>query len=91
MPTYVSSTLSRSSLASQPNLQNGLSSSTLNNKFVQYRKISNKVTIENANPSANIKDKNIKTANSSISLLPNNSYNRFSSIDPTVIFSLKKR
>jgi len=91
MPTYVSSSLSRSFLASQPDLQNGSSSSILDNKFVQYGKISNKVTIQNVNPGANIKDKNVKTSNSSTSLLPNNAYNRFASIDPTVIYSLKKK
>ena len=91
MPTYVSSTLSRSSLASQPSLQNGSSSSTLDNKLVQYGKIANKVSIKNAKPNANIKNKKVKTANSSASLLPNNAYNRFSSIRPTVIYSLKKR
>jgi hypothetical protein len=91
MPTYVSSTLSRSSLASQPTLQNGSFSSTLDNKLVQYGKIANKVSIKNAKPSANIKNKKVKTANSSASLLSNNAYNRFSSIRPTVIYSLKKR
>lgn len=38
MHTYISSTLSRSSLSSQPSLQNGSSSSTLDNKLVQYEK-----------------------------------------------------
>lgn len=84
MPAYISSSLSRSSTY-------GLSSSTLDNKLVQYGKIANKVSIKNANPQANIKNKKVKTANNSSSLLPNNAYNRFSSVHPTVIYSLKKR
>lgn len=67
------------------------------------KKIANKVSIKNAKlnaklnakpnakPNANIKNKKVKTANNSASLLPNNTYNRFSSIRPTVIYSLKKR
>ena len=71
--------------------QYGSSSSILDNKLVQYGKIANKVSIKNAEPSANIENKEVKTANNSTSLLPNNTYNRFSSIGPTVIYSLKKR
>jgi len=91
MPTYVCSTLSCSSISSLPNLQNGMSSSILDNKLIQYGKIANKVSIKNTKSSANIKNKKVKTANNSISLLPNNSYNRFSSVRPSVIYSLKKR
>jgi hypothetical protein len=91
MSVSFSSALSRSYLPSQPRLQNGSSSSTLDNKLVQYGKISNKVTIKNANPQANIKNKKVKTANNSASLLPTDVYNRFSSIRPSVIYSLKKR
>ena len=87
MPTYVSSTLSRLPLVPPTSLLTGSSSSTLDNKLVQYGKIANKVSIKNAKPSANIENKKVKTANSSASLLPNNAYNRFSSIRPTVIYS----
>ena len=84
MPTYVSSSLSRLS-------HYGSSSSTLDNKFVKYGKISNKVIIQNVNSQANIENIKVETANNSSSLLPNNAYNRFSSVRPTVIYSLKKR
>ena len=84
MPTYASSTLSRYTLS-------GLSSSTLDNKLVQYGKISNKVIIKNSSPLSNIVNQNFKTANNSVSLLKNNAYNRFSSIRPYVIYSLKNR
>jgi len=83
MPTYVSSTLLRSSLF-------GSSSSILDNKLVQYGKISNKVIIKNASPSSNIINQNFKTANNSVSLLSNNAYNKILSIRPYVIYSLKK-
>ena len=67
---------------------NGLSSSILDNKLVQYGKIANRVSIRNADPQANIVDLKRKTANNSSSLLPNNAYNRFSPIRPTVISAL---
>ena len=69
----------------------GSSSFILDNKLVKYGKIANRVLIENSKPNTNIKNKKIKTLNTSMSLLQNNAYNRFLSIHPTVIYSLKKR
>lgn len=78
MSTYVNST------------SNGSSSSLLDNKLVLDGTIKNKVSIKNLDPQANIENIQVKTINSSVSLLQNNIYNRFSSIPPTVIYSLKK-
>ena len=70
--------------------QTGNSSKILDNKFVKYGKIVNKLNVNNLKYNSNIKNKNTKTLNISRSLLSNNSYNRFMSVKPSVVYSLKK-
>jgi hypothetical protein len=90
MPIYISSALTRPSLSTLSSPPKGLSSVTIDDKLVKNAKIVNKLKIINMYPKANIKNKKVKTLNNSSSLLTNDIYNRFNSINRTLIYSLKK-
>jgi len=91
MPIYISSALTRPSLSTLSSPPKGLSSITIDDKLVKNAKIVNKVKIINMYPKSNIKNKKVKTLNNSSSLLTNDIFNRFNSINRTLIYSLKKK
>ena len=69
----------------------GRSVSTLDSKLIKYGKNINKLSVNSSKVGTNIKNKNLKTLNISSSLLPNNVYNKFKTIKPTVVYSFKKK
>ena len=94
MTTRLSSTLSRRRFASKPILLTGASSRILDDLQIgeTVKGVVYVIEIEEGTvgKTATV-NSNKLTVNNSSSLLRNNSYYRFSSVRPTVIYSLKKR